>query len=402
MLRKLRLKFVLINMSIVTTMICSIMGLIYHFTRVNLEEESISMMQSIAENPLQLGHPNKYDDEVQLPYFALQLGSHGELIAIGGGYYDLSDKSFLKDIIESVFLQEEYIGELKDYNLRFYRAISPTSQCLVFVDTSSEQATLSSLLEICIFLGTISFIAFLIISILLASWAVKPVDKAWQQQRQFVSDASHELKTPLTVIMTNAELLQSSDYDEESRATFSSSILSMSQQMRKLVEQMLELARSDNAQQKLTFSHVNFSNLVSDVILPFEPVYFEQGLYLESSVDPNVFVNGGEAQLRQVLEILLDNAQKYSTPGGKTRVTLFKHSFNRCMLTVANEGETILPEKLKNLFERFYRADEARSRTGSFGLGLSIAQSIIEQHKGRIWAESRNGINSFHVELQIQ
>lgn len=113
----------------------------------------------------------------------------------------------------------------------------------------------------------------------------------------------------------------------------------------------------------------------------------------------NIMVNGDSSQLRQVLDILLDNAQKYSCKGGTTWVTLKKHGKGRCLLAVADEGEEISANDLNHLFKRFYRADKARSRTGSFGLGLSIAEAIIIRHKGKKWAESKNGLNTFHVEL---
>ena len=155
---------------------------------------------------------------------------------------------------------------------------------------------------------------------MLSKWAVRPVERAWQQQRQFVAAASHELKTPLTVIMTNAELLQ----DEARRSTFSSSILTMSRQMRALIEQMLELARTDSAESHLVLRPVDLSGLTARSLLPFEPLFFEQGLTLTSQVDEGITVSGDEEALRRVLEILLDNAQKYSSPGGETQVTLHR------------------------------------------------------------------------------
>jgi len=214
-----------------------------------------------------------------------------------------------------------------------------------------------------------------------------------------VADASHELKTPLTVIMTNAELALSPDYDEENKRKFMAGILTMSRQMRRLIEQMLELARTDNNESKEKFSVVDFSRLVSDSLLTFEPVFFERGLTLLSKINDKIEVVGEETQLCQVLDVLLDNAQKYSKEAGTTWVSLRKYKKGRCLLAVSNEGESISPEEAKNIFKRFYRGDKARSRTGSFGLGLSIAEGIVKKHRGRIWVESNSGINSFYVEL---
>jgi len=399
MAKKIRYQFIIITMTIVTIMLCIIMSLIYFFTKMNLENNSINTMQNIASNPFLLHLPNEMQEDIRLPYFTLQLSVQGDLIATGGGYYDLSDENFLKDLIKATFSSYDRIGIIDEYNLRFYRMSTSVGQILVYTDISNELAILNSLIRNCILIGIACFLIFLFISILLASWVVKPVDRAWNQQRQFIADASHELKTPLTVIMTNAELMQNPDFDEMSRSTFTSSILVMSKQMRNLVEQMLELARADNIQHNTIFSSVDFSQLVSESILPFEPIFFEKGLTLQTEISEGIKVNGDSSQLRQVLDILLDNAQKYSCENGTTWVTLQRHGKGRCLLTVADEGEEIPAKDLNNLFKRFYRADKARSRTGSFGLGLSIAETIITRHKGKIWVESKNNINTFFVEL---
>lgn len=399
MTRKLRHKFIVIIMSIVTIMLCIIMSMIYFFTKRSLETGSINMMQNISNNPFLLHLPNEMQEDVRFPYFTLQLNAHGKLTATGGGYYDLSDEGFLEGLIEATFSADAPIGIIEDYKLRFLRKNVGFGQILVYADISSELSTLNSLLRNCVFIGIVCFLAFLCISFLLAKWVVRPVDRAWQQQRQFIADASHELKTPLTVIMTNAELLQNTDYDEASYSTFSSSILVMSRQMRDLVEQMLELARADNTQSHTVFSSFDLSRLVSDAVLPFEPVFFERGLTLHTNIADNILINGNPSELRQVIDILLDNAQKYSREKGTTWVTLQRRGKGHCLLTVADEGQTIPPQDLNNLFKRFYRADQARSRTGSFGLGLSIAESIVKRHRGKIWAESKNEINTFFVDF---
>lgn len=400
MIRKLRLKFILINMSIVTIMLCVIFGLVMHFTRASLEQESINMMKKLVTRPFQLGMPNEPGESVRLPYFVIQLGHHGELVATGGGYYDLTDREFLDNLIRITFSSPRAFAVIEEYNLRYYRFDTPVNHFVVYSDISSERATLNNMRRSCFIIGGVSFFMFLGISIMLSRWAVKPVDVAWKQQKQFVADASHELKTPLTVIMTNAELAQSPEFDDMSRHKFIGSILTMARQMRGLIEQMLELAKADSADSGEVYETVDFSKLVSDALLPFEPVFFEKGLTLTAQVDGNIKVQGNEGQLCQVMDVLLDNAQKYSRDAGTTWVTLKRHRRCRCLLTVANEGESIPPEDLRNIFKRFYRVDKARSRAaGSFGLGLSIAESIVTRHRGKIWAESADGVNSFYVEL---
>lgn len=400
MIRKLQIKFVIINMTMVTIMLCIIFGLVYNSTKTNLENESISMMKTIAADPFRLGRPNEQSPDLRLPYFTLQLGMRGELISTGGGYYDLSDQEFLTDLINESVGSRRETGVVDKHNLRFCRVSTPKGTVLVFSDMSSENNTLDSLLKNSLLIGFASFLGFLVISIFLSKWAVKPVATAWQQQKQFVADASHELKTPLTVIMTNADMLQNEDYSEEQRRSFSQSILLMGQQMKMLVEKMLELAKSDAEQTKQQMASVDFSKLVLDTAISFEGVFVEKGLTVDSSVEPGITVHGNAQALQHVADILLDNAQKYSSPGGETIVRLYSSGYGKCQMKVSNPGKEIPPADLKKIFDRFYRMDKARSRDGSFGLGLSIAESIVIQHSGRIWAESKDGINTFIVELR--
>lgn len=399
MIRKLQIKFVVINMTMVTVMLVVMFSLIYHFTQRNLETESISMMKTIAANPFQAGRPDDSSDDVHLPYFTLQLGIKGEIVAVGGGYYDLSDREFLRELIEEAMQNRTESGVIEAHKLRYCRVQLPMGMVLVFSDMSSEKNTLKHLLQSFAVIGIFGFLVFLGISIFLSKWAVGPVARAWQQQKQFVADASHELKTPLTVIMTNAELLQYPEYDEAQRTKFLLSIVLMSQQMRQLVEKMLVLARSDSQQTKLSMSSIDFSGLVSDAVISFEGVFAEKGLFLESEIESEIIICGNEDGLRQLLDILLDNAQKYSKAGTKAYVCLYRKDRHRCCLKASNAGEPISKEEMEHIFQRFYRVDKARSRDGSFGLGLSIAENIVQQHKGKIWAESRDGVNSFFVEL---
>ena len=244
-------------------------------------------------------------------------------------------------------------------------------------------------------------VVFFGISILLSHWVIRPVATAWDQQRQFVSDASHELKTPLAVIMANAELMQGEEASEEDRKTYSGNILGMTYQMRSLVENMLEMARVDNGTVKMDFAAVDFSQFVSDAVLSFQLLYEEKGMGLRCAAADGIQIQGSEQHLYQVMDVLMDNALKYSTPGGMVRVDLTSNT-RTCTLSVASPGEPISGEDLKKIFKRFYRADKARAMDGSYGLGLSIAESIVEAHKGRIWAESANGYNTFFVQFPVK
>ena len=401
MLKRLRIKFICINMLIATAMLCVIFGMVFHFTRQNLEAESLRTLRTLAAEPLRPGRPDRRPGEVNLPCFTLELGRGGRLTVAGGDFFDLSDEEYLRRLLDAALETGKQTGVLAEYDLRYMRTATPAGQRVVFADMSGERNTLSNLVKTCAVTGAASLLAFFLISLFFARWAVRPVERAWTEQRQFVADASHELKTPLTVILTNAELLQSQECDERSRAWFSGSILTMAHQMRGLVESLLELARVDSGTVKAALTQVNLSDAVADSVRPFEPLFFENGLEIRSDIEPGIILRGSEAHLRQVTEILLDNAMKYSAASAAVHLSL-KRRGARCLLAVANPGEAISQEELKSIFKRFYRVDKARGMNHSYGLGLSIAEGIAREHHGKIWAESENGRNTFFVELPMR
>ena len=349
MLRRLRLKFICINMVTVTAMLCVILGLVYHFTRMNLERESLRLMQTAVERPFQPGPPGQLPEQLPLPcYFILRSGRDGMDIVAQSGY-DLTDQALLESCLEAALASGAPAGVLEDYGLRFCRAARPGEVRFIFAGISSERTTLKNLLGTSLLVGAVSFIAFLGISLLLARWAVGPVERAWAQQKQFVADASHELKTPLTVIMTNAELLQSGAPEQVPRA--SRSILAMSRQMRGLVEGLLELARADAGTARDALVPLDFSKLVSDALLPFEPILFEAGLDFTSRVEPGIRLTGNPGQLRQVIHILLDNARKYTSPNGQVTVDLRRRGRGRCVLSAATSGQPLTSQERTDIFK---------------------------------------------------
>lgn len=400
MIKKLRIKFICIVMGIAALMVGSILGMVWYFTGQIMEMQSISMMRTIASAPFQHGDLGGPSNEVRLPFFTVQVGNRGEVIAVGGGYFDLSDQANVLQIVDAAISDGAETGVLEEYDLRYLKENKPRGTTYVFSDTSTETATLQDLFHSCalIFVAVICF--FFIISIGLSQWMVKPVAKAWDQQRQFVADASHELKTPLSVIMTNAELIQGEDITAEDCKAFSRNILSTSYQMRSLVENMLEMARVDNGKEHMRFEIVDFSQLVNDAVLSFQLLYEEKEMTLQYDICDGITLHASEPHLYQVLDVLLDNALKYSVLHSIVKVRL-THTGKECLLSVTSYGDKISKEDLKNIFKRFYRADKARSMSGSYGLGLSIAESIVDAHKGKIWAESIDGYNTFYVQLPL-
>ena len=398
MIKKLRRKLIAITMVLLTVVLTVILFFVYHATRSGLEESSLSALKTAGMEQGPHARPGGGGIFSSSPCFILRLSPEGDLIALGSDYYDLDDPDALMELLTLAEQKEAESGLLKDQALRYLRLEEGRGAAYAFMDVSSELQTLSQLNITCGMIFAAGLIVFFVISILLARWAVRPVEQAWEQQRQFVADASHELKTPLTVILTNAELLDSDEYDEGSKKQFSTSILTMSMQMRGLVEELLDQARVDNGRAAAEHKKLDYSKLVSDAVLPFEPVYFESGRVLNSCVEPGITAVGSPDHLRRVVEILLDNGCKYSTPGSEVELRLERQG-RGSILSVRSPGAALTPQQCQDIFKRFYRMDTARTMNRSYGLGLSIAQGIVEQHRGKIWAQSQNGMNTFYVSL---
>ncbi|HOO28196.1 MAG TPA: ATP-binding protein, partial [Lachnospiraceae bacterium] len=285
-------------------------------------------------------------------------------------------------------------GMLTEYQLRYLLMDtsgdhSDSDRTLAFVDVSEQLSDFHKLVLTLVIVGVLCELAFLIISIFLAKFTIKPVRIAWEQQRQFVADASHELKTPLTVILANVGILlghkENTIAREEKWVDY---IKTEAERMKKLVEDMLFLAKTDMAGLPVERRKINFSDLVMSSLLAFESVAFENGIKLKQEIAQEIALYGNETQLRQMAIIFLDNACKYTPSGGEVMVRLIKKQ-DKIYFSVKNTGSYIPKEVQDRIFERFYRVDESRVRKeGGYGLGLSIAKSIVDSHKGKLTVSS--------------
>ena len=407
MIRKLQIKFVAMCMVLVTAVLAVVFVAVFLSAKQNIEVISHQVLERVMQDDTPSSRPdlgpNRDGEEVLLPYFTVNLWDYNGVyraLVTGGTYANLQDTAELEAILSDCLQQGRPEGTIHSYGLRYMRQDYGLYQRLAFVDMSMEQATLQELMGSYLQIGLAALVLLLGVSILLARWATRPVARAWQQQRQFLSDASHELKTPLTVILSNAELLEAAPLDARP-ARWADNIHSEAKQMKSLVEKMLTLARADNAVHTAVMAETSLSDLATDCVLAFEPVAFEAGKPLESDIAPDVTVTGDADKLRQLVGVLLDNAIKYGQAGGTITLTL-RRTDRQARLLVSNPGTPIPPDQLSRLFERFYRADASRGEQSGFGLGLPIAAAIAAEHKGTLKAESDQSSTRFLFTMPLK
>lgn len=311
------------------------------------------------------------------------------------------DEEILNQSVNAAISNDKQVGEIGEYNLTYVKNKQPDKTIIVFADNSSVYLSLRNTILVCMGLFLTSMAVIFLISLALTGIAVNPVKDAWNKQKQFVADASHELKTPLTVILANNNIMMShKDSTVEDEIKWLQSTEEEAQHMKKLIDQMLFLAKSDSESSKTELAKVNVSEIIEAASLNFEPIAFEKGILLDCEIEPDIIANSNATILNQLSHILIDNAVKYSASNEIVKIKLLKNN-DKMIFSVNNKGNIISKNELTHIFDRFYRAEKSRTTKG-YGLGLSIAQNITASIGGKISVESseENG-TTFRVEWNI-
>lgn len=401
-INRLRWKFMFYNMLIVTAVIGITFGAAALLVKKRGYEQVNEVLSQAAGDQKEETLIFEVSSPVRVPYFSVVVQEDGAVMLQEGAYNSFPNQEFLEQVALLGMEMQGEQGALEDYSLRYLRVSHPAGHLIAFADTSYEEAMIDGMLVNGGIACCLIWLGFLVLSYFFARWAVRPVEDALQHQKQFVADASHELKTPLTIITANAELLK--DRCQGMTAEVDKWLDNVNQeciQMRRLVESLLLLARSDLAKAgKADWKRVNFTDLVMEEILTFEPVFFQLGKELDEELTEDLWVMGSPEQLKQTVKILLDNAAKYSKEKGRTRVRLKASGKKRIELQVISEGNPIPKEQRRAVFCRFYRGDDSRSSQEGYGLGLAIAQAIVKHHKGTIGLQCDSENNCFYIKLK--
>ncbi len=394
MIRKLRWKVVGLNMGMVFCVLLAVFAAVYFSSRTVIARSVQQQLQQVLQTGS--GYDLSQPGQEGVPCFVAEVYASGTVRVSGNSYYDLTDKAALVDIVTAALSADSDEGVLAEHHLRYLRQAGLLSTRIAFTDSTLEQATLRSLLTGSLLIGLAALAVLFACSYVLSGAVTRPVDRAWQQQKQFLSDASHELKTPLTVILSSAELLEQSAAPEQKQ--YVDNVRAESRRMKRLVEDMLTLSRVERGGEHLPDTTADLSDAAADAALRFEPVAYEAGHTLSYDIAPGLLVRGDSGKLEQAVAVLLDNAIKYAAPGTEVRLDAARQGKNAC-LWVENEGDPIPADKLPHIFDRFYRADESRTDGGSFGLGLPIARAIVEAHRGTLHCDSGGHTTRFTITL---
>lgn len=339
------------------------------------------------------GNDNQKIKRQEYDYSTSVVLKNKNIMVLSNSLKDTTDKDIL-NMTKGLQKSGKKFGSIDDY-IYLVRILKSGNTVYIFVNNKEALQNSKQFFIVSIFIFLLSVIVFTIISYYLSRWMIKPSEKAIKNQKIFVANISHDLKTPITIIRANADLIENEVKNKKSIKY----IQQETEKLNHLVNEMLTLTRIDNTISKENFKNFNFGDSLFDVVLPFESIAYEKGIKFNINIDESTNYFGNETNIQKLAEILIDNAMSYTAKGGIVDVDAYENS-KAVTLSVTNTGEPISDEKKEEIFDRFYRESKSRESTGNhYGLGLSIASTIVKKHNGKISVESKNGKNTFTVTL---
>ena len=394
MLRQLKIKFIAITMILVSIILLFVFTLMYQSNVNATYDKSVEDLKTISTLDIsKFSEPqtNKVLKELKfIPLLIVNIDESGVILSQIKSNISMDDESF-KSIVKIAHESQEDIGTIKSMDIRYYKKHFSLYEKISFIDISRDNNSLDNLFVVFIMTGVMTLIFFFFIILFLSNWALLPVEKTWNQQKQFIADASHELKTPLTVLLANMDILENNKSDTiQSQIKWIQASKQEAKQMKNLIEEMLFLAKSDANRVDNSKTTINVSDTLFSLILSMEVIAFEKNVIINyaSTIDENLYTVANEKQLMSLLSILLENASKYAYEETSITVKL-KREQSKIKFEINNYGPVIPKNDIAHIFERFYRVDKSRNKEhGGYGLGLSIAKKITDENNMKISVES--------------
>lgn len=405
MIKQLRQRLIVASMLSLLIVLGIIMGSIAIINYNNLIERSDDILEILAENNGTFPRMDRKEDyggqkniSLEIPYesryFSVVVNESEIVVSVDTGKIAAVSSNTAIEYALQAFKSNKEQGFVGDY--RYKISTTPQSIRIIFLDMGRQLETYRAFVASGTAISLIGLSVVFILITLSSKKIIKPVLESYEKQKRFITDAGHEIKTPLTIINADAQILEM-DFGENEW------LLDIQQQTKRLTDlsnDLTLLARMDEEQTKMEAIEFLLSDLVEELAQSFKTRAFVEGKKFEMKIEPLISINGNEKTIRQLVSILLDNALKYTDENGEIEIQLSKSQKN-INLSVYNTTEYISKESTQYLFDRFYRTDKSRnSKTGGHGLGLSIAQAIVSFHKGKIKASTTDE-KSLLIQVQL-
>lgn len=398
MIYTLRRKFIAIAMASLFIVLTLLIATINISNFQNINENSDVILNILIENggtfPMKKKNhdgfkpmPPEMSPEIPFStrYFSAITNKDGEVIALNTENIAAVSTTMAEELASHAYSKDKASGFIDIY--KYGRLDTANGSLLIFIDCKRDLDTFYSFLFNSILVGLTGMFLVFILVLILSKRIVKPVAESYEKQKRFITDAGHELKTPLTIINANIEILEL----EKGENQWTKSIRNQVQRLSTLTSDLVTLSRMDEENNKQLITDFSLSDAISEACEPFYVMAENQHKTFDIDIEKNLSFKGNEQSLRQLVSILLENAMKYSDEAGKINLTL-KRQGRKTLLSLYNSTNSIEKGNLDILFERFYRGDASRnSANGGYGIGLSIAKAIVTSHKGTISAASSDG-----------
>lgn len=407
MIYKLRRRFIaaaMVSIFIVLTILISAIN-ISNFHNINENADMILdlLMENGGSFPMkQKNHdgfkpmPPEMSPEVPFStrYFTAIFNKSGDVIALNTESIAAISNSMAEELASNTYEKNKTSGFIDIY--KYSRLDTDNGSLLIFIDCKRDLDTFYSFLFNSILVSLTGMLLVFLLVLILSKMIVKPVAESYEKQKRFITDAGHELKTPLTIISANVEILEL----ETGENQWTKSIQNQVSRLSSLTSDLVTLSRMDEENTSQLITDFSLSDAVSETAEPFHIMAENQHKSFTLDIEKNLSYSGNEQAIRQLISILMDNAMKYSPPNGKIQLSLKKQG-KRMILSTFNTADNLEKGNMDILFERFYRLDPSRnSSTGGYGIGLSIAKAIVNSHKGTITAFSSDG-NSLLITIKL-
>lgn len=396
MIKKLRRKFIAVAMCCIIVVLGAIISIINTVNYISINQQADERLNMIAENggvfpkndfkmDKHIPHDISPETPFEVRYFTVRLHSDGTIVYINTGRIAAVSTSTAAEYAQQLFDSDQKNGFIGDYK---YTCVNIADDVMyIFFDCGRELSTFYSFLFASVAVSVAGIVLVFVLVLIFSKIALKPVAESYEKQKRFITDAGHEIKTPLTIIDANTEVLEMINGESE----WSESIKNQVKRLSSLTEKLVLLSKMDEEETVFQMSEFSLSDVVANTAQSFIAVAESKGKTFKVSIQENINYCGNETLICQLVSILLDNAMKYSNENGIVEISLKSNAKNKT-LTVYNTTDSIQTGKLNFLFERFYRTDTSRnSETGGHGIGLSVAKAIVNTHKGKITAFSSDG-----------